>query len=411
MKTISLTVLTLVVLVALSPGASSVLQLWSVPPIIASGDGTIQTLSAAANWTAIGLTPLSDHTLSAVKVMVGGVTGTLAAGNLSLEVYSDTGAGKPYAALGGSCSTITVTAVPTGPLFTEFTGLSCALTRATQYWMVIKNMNGTPASNNFSIRAGASSTGGPNNLNDTQTMGNNMYAVSTTSGSAWTLSPSKVPMFRVAYSDDSSYFGFPVTHIANPDSTNPVYGTREVGSAFTSPPVIVNVRGVAMSVKSNGTPTANMRFNVWVGNSGTLTSCGYTNSIAPSYSASAQSTINGYFSTPCAIPANSTIRVVLGEDTNSDASTKNYQIIQLTIDNDANSRATMPFQGSLKMTLCTSNCGTASNWTDTNTAYYPFLLLTETAGEFSAPSAPASAPRSYPIIGQLHQPGVPRLFR
>lgn len=386
--------------------ASSITQIWAVPPIFAAGSVTIQTLSASTNWTAIALLPRANHTLSAVRVMVGAVSGTLNAGDLDLEVYTDNGSGKPSAPLGGGCASTTVTTLPTGALFVEWTGLSCPLTRGTPYYLVVKNLNGSPASNNFSLRGGAGNTAHPNAGTVGQTVGGNVYLTTTNSGTAWTLVSNQLPFYRVAYSDDSSYSGFPITQIIGSDPTNLIYAGREFGSAFTSPAVALKAAGIGMNVVSTSgsyTPTGSLHFGLWAGSAGTLSNLGYTNGIAPSSTATV-SFVVAWFASPVTIPANTTIRVVAGEETNADASNRNYKLGLVTIDNDVNSRATMPFHGTLQATYCTGICSTAGNWTQANTGYYGFVLYLDPDGEFSAPSG--SSVSSHPIVGRLSFPNL-----
>ncbi len=384
--------------------SATMMQIWGVPPALVGSSTTIQTLNATANWTALSITPRVNHTVSAFRFMAGAVTGTLGAGDVDVEIYSDNGVGKPNAALGGSCSSTTATVTPTTALFTEITGFSCPLTAGTQYFFVIKNLAAVPASNNFTVRGGAGSSGLPQGASaGAQAIGTGLYLTSTNSGTAWSTVPNQIAFWRVAYSDDSSYDGFPVTQSTAPDTVNVVYSSRELGSVFTSPLASMKVAGIGMqlgSTTAGNAPTGSARFGIWTGTSGTLTSLGYTASI-PQASVATITYVVGWYASPVTIPANTTIRVSLGETAQADASTKNYRITQNTIDNDANSRSVMPFQGTLQMSLCTGTCATASNWTQTNTAYYGFVLYLDPSGEFPSQGGGTV---SYPLGAMFHWP-------
>ncbi len=399
------------VILALGLGAiwvsrsATILQIWGVPPAMSPGVSTVQSTTTAAIWVAFSLTPRVNHTVGAFHFMVSAVAGTLGAGDVDVEIYSDNGVGKPNAALGGGCSTTTVTTTPTGALFVAATGLSCALTAGTQYFFVVKNLNGTPASNNFGIRGGSSGSAvPPGGSPAAQAIGTGMMLTTTNSGTAWSLLSNQLAFWRIDYSDDGSYDGLPITNTTNPDTTNTVYAGRELGSVFTTPLASMKVVGIGMQVGSTtagNAPTGSARFGIKCGNSGTLTDLGYTASI-PQASVATISFVTGWYASPVTLPASSTCRVLLSETTQADASTKNYRITQTTIDNDANSRSVMPFQGTLKMSYCTGTCGTASNWTDTNTAYYAFVLYLDPAGEM--PSQGGSGIPTYPIGSLLHWP-------
>src|SRR5262249_23026938 len=149
-----------------------------------------------------------------------------------------------------------------------------------------------------------------------------VYETSTNAGTAWSIYPSQLAYWRVAYSDDGSYDGFPLTGVTAPDTTNTIYGAREVGSMFTSPLASMKIAGIGMQVSattSSNVPTGAARFCMWTGTSGTLTSLGCTTSTPPANLATPTYTI-GWFSNPPTIAANTNTRVTLSETTNSDAS-------------------------------------------------------------------------------------------
>jgi len=208
--------------------------------------------------------------------------------------------------------------------------------------------------------------------------------VSTDSGTNWTAAGiGAFAFFRLEYSG-SVFSGIPLENIAL-DATNAVYSTREVGSVWTSPVVGLKVRGIQFALTKVGTPTGNPRGGIKLGSSGTLTDLGYTALTIPAaaISTAAASLETLLFNSSVTIPANSTVRVSLGETAQSDSSSNKFELNVVSVHNDANSAALMPLGGSaLKQTYCTGTCTTASNWTAGTAVWSPFILILDPAGEF-----------------------------
>jgi hypothetical protein len=112
------------------------------------------TLNSATAWLAQSFIPADNLTLNEVRVFQNAKNGSPVAADYSCEIWSNSaGNGLPNAILGGS-ATGSVGSVPANGFF-DFTGISVALTAGTMYWVVFKNLNGTPATNNFQLQSSA----------------------------------------------------------------------------------------------------------------------------------------------------------------------------------------------------------------------------------------------------------------
>jgi hypothetical protein len=302
------------------------------------------TTNAATNWVGITHTFATSQTVNKIFVMVDSVTGTLNAGDLSIDIFTDTNS-LPSASAGAGCNSTTVTTVPTGALFVEWTGLTCAVSAA-PYHLVIKNLNGTPAANFFTIRYSAAESGYPSvySSGNTTSFSPGRLLTSTNSGSAWTTTTNSasIAYYRVE-SSGGIFSGVPVNSQGG-DASNIVYSAREVGSVATSPSAGLKVHGIWLPIFKSGTPTGNARAAIYTGSSGTLTNLGYTNLVlAPGALSTANRPQNLRYNSPVTVPANSTFRVVLAESAQSDTSSNSYRTQRVTLHNEANSLALMPF--------------------------------------------------------------------
>ena len=340
-------------------------------PAFGPGATTTQ-LNAAATWLAFGFIPRISKTINKVRVFVSAVAGTLAATDLTCDVYSDT-PGQPNASL-GSTSNIGGTA-PTGAGWIEFQGLSVALTSGTQYWLVFKNVNAVPGTNNATYRyvtsgidlvfaAKATSLKAAGACVDT----------TTNSGSAWTAANNLVAGFRIGYSD-SSYEGLAISNVAA--GTDNIFGSNEVGVKFTSPAnAILNVQGIAFTAESVGTPTGNLRFRLY--NNTTLLAT-TDNLVCSIPTATLGDWCASYFSSDQVIQPGTTLRATMS-DSAADSSSNCFKSgNEVTVDTDANSLALLPFQGTLQKTTFNG-----TTWTDTNSSIMPFALILDSAGEFAS---------------------------
>jgi hypothetical protein len=343
------------------------------------------SLNAAANWVAVGYLATEAKTLSKVRVFLN-KSGTLAAADYRLEVYSDN-SGSP----GTSLATATAPASnPAGGTFVEWTGLSLSLTPNNQYWLVMKNLNATPASNFFTVRY----------LNGCvpEQFGNQPFQSwgainksSSNSGSSWSFNARDVGGYRLEFAD-GTFAGLPVTETF---TTPQVYGTREWGAYFTSPAADLVVAGVSMMIRKVGTPTGIPQYRIYQDvNASTRVLLGTTSTAqnGPWDTSSPGPWQPLYFSTPIRVTANLPTRVVLSETTQSDASGNRFESRGYSVENDTNSVALIGFKGTL-----TTDSG--STFTETDTETVPFALyLGEGGGSTSGLVVPAAR-------------GIPNLLR
>lgn len=328
-------------------------------------------LSAANTWYGLSFTPSEDKTLSKVKFYVTAVSGTLAATDVRCDVY-DSSTGSPGTS---QANTTTVTSTPTGAGWVECTGFSYALTAGKLYWIVIKNMNGTPASNNFTVQSFAGAFSG---TMDAHSAHNPWSRKTTTDGSTWgTTTSTGVGGMRLEYSD-GSMDGLPIQTTANTAVGDGVYSGRMVGSYFTMPTnASVNVRCVAMYIiKGAGSPTGYPVFKLYSGTSSPTLMATSANIGTASTDFTNGGIHYGCFSSSQNLVGGTVYRVVLAETTQSDASSARYNTTIVTIENSAGSKALTLF-GSTQKTYYDG-----ATWTETDTDYAPFGLILDTDTPF-----------------------------
>jgi len=330
-------------------------------------------LSTANNYIALGVLPSDGKTLSKVKVYGAAVSGTLAGGDLRLDVFSSTTAGVPNVSLS---STTTVTATPTGAGWVEFTGLSQALTANTQYWLVVRNLNASPASNNLTIQTGAANTA-PTPGNGSGTGIGWHRRTTTDAGGTWTSGPIASPAgWRVEYSD-GTFDGLPVSAFGGIGTTFGIYGTRKFGVRLTSPTNAgLKVRGVTMLLLRTGTPQP-LAYELLNGTT-SLGASGTVDLGATILSTSSGAYVPAFFAAPVTVPAGTDLRVVAtapggGGSTANCARGGGYTAVE----NNANSKALMPYGA--RQTYYDG-----STWAEDDTVVPFFALLLDTDGEFAS---------------------------
>lgn len=332
---------------------------WGNPMIHNPGSyGT--ALNAAATWVGIGFTATASKTLNKVKIYCTS-NGAPVAADYRLEVYSSaTGNAMPNASL----ATATAPASVANGVLIEWTGLSLALTQNTHYYLVTKNLNGTPATN-FYTPAGSVAVIPIQNLVGDYANGWGWNTVRTTnSGGTWNANSQAPSGIRLEFSD-GSFAGFP---LVPGTTTQQVYSTRESGAYFTSPDVDLVVVGVSMPLSRSGTPTGAVRYRIYQDiNPSTRTLLGTTGSPPAFPTGGTHCTL--FFPTPILLPAALPTRVVLSETANADASTNRYQHLTYSVENDADSIALC---GNFKGTLSTDG---GSTFAETDTVLVPFALI------------------------------------
>lgn len=348
-----------------------------LPTGAANGTSTL-ALNAATTWLAYGFVPSETKTLSKVKAYISAVTGTLTAAGLSCDLYSDTAATGPNASL--ESRTSYTTDPPTAGTWIEFTGFTTSVTAGTQYWIVFKNNVGTPSSNFPTYRFG----GGNSWINETS--GSNIAygwhkRATTDSGTSWaTNAVVRTAGLRLEYSD-GSFDGTPASQIAAHTAANSVYANRELGVLFTTPAnAKLNVWGIYAQLAKTGTPTGSLRFRLYTGTTLTAT----TNSVVTANVVTG-GVIFAYFSARQALAPSTAYRIVLSETTQADTSANCFQLYTFTIENDANSRSILPYDGTMQSTYTTdATAGPPATWAETNTSIHPIGMLLDHPSEFGA---------------------------
>jgi hypothetical protein len=333
-------------------------------------------LNAAANWFAATFIAQSSSAPSKVRFYISAIAGSLGASDVTCDLYSEA-SGLPNASLE---SRNTLSSAIAAGAWAEWTGFTTALTAGTPYWLIVKNVNGTPGSNYPTIRFGSAGAG-DNAIGGSGDRQGIRAATSANSGGSWTFSANSCG-WRIQFAD-GTFQGLPASNIAN--SADLVYLTRESGVQFVAPVnVVLNVAGIAMYIAATtGTPAGNARFGLWTGAGGSPTNVDYTYSIS-------EGAINGgsnnwfpalFANGTHAIGPGTTVRVTLADASpGSDDASHAYKMPEYTIDGDLNSLALIPW--SMQKTYYNG-----SSWAQTNTALFPFALILDTTGEF-APVGP-----------------------
>ncbi len=331
----------------------------------------------ANTWLAYSWNPSESKTLNAVKVFASAVGGTLGASDLVCDIYSDTAGTGPNASL---ATTSTVTATPTGAAWVEFTGFSLALTAGTQYWIVLRNANAVPGTNFPTYRYGATSSFVCPVLSEGSFWGSGSVKTSSNSGGAWATSSGNFSCgWRMQYSD-GTYDGVPVSGIAALAAASGTFGKQAVGVQLVTPPgTTLNIRGAGMGFIKNGTPGASV-FKLYNGSSILGTSA----SIPAANVGSSMGFRAALFASTFAVVAGTTLNLVLCDLTTGDTNANGYEQQAYTVDNNANSFALMPFEGTLQLVTTTDYTVGSPTFTPTQTTVIPFALVLDSTGEFAS---------------------------
>lgn len=362
-----------------SPGELTIGHL----PTNNNSDGTKNiALASGARWEAFSFVLTESKTLNSIRWFIDAKTGTIASGDARLDIYSDT-ANVPNVSLANSTTT---SGSMTAKTWVSQTGYSLALTAGTRYWVVVRNVNGTPLSNNFDIRY----SNGILPAGWTQSPATDMAF-------RWTESVTGVPNwgndggegvfpFRLDFSD-STYFGFPI-----PEKVRAlegvvgqrVYSAREFGTILTTPANFsAKVKCLSFQIMVNGSPTGSLRYRIYQGTS--LMSGATTNSYVGSVP-SAGGVLPLCFPTAITLAASTSYRFVVSETTQSDTSTNGYSVTSYkNIDSNANSQILKPWGSTSGATYFDG-----SSWADNTTQYVPFNMHLWYGNEFVAGGAGVS---------------------
>lgn len=346
-------------------------QTWGFIVGSAPSASAIGPVNAAGYKSAFAFVPAESKTLSKVKFYLSAITGTLSSTSITAALYSSTTAFAPNTQIEARS---TVTTVPTGAGWVEVTGFTTALTAGTQYFVVVWNSDASATANTFTIRGVSGAPVAFTMGTTTSTLGWNKRHDPNT-GTYANFVAQWMGM-RLEYSD-GSFDGMPFSNAAATGTTDSVFSTNELGIKFTSPAGTLRVRGVGIFLNKSGTPTGNPRFNMYNDTSLVATTQDLQTGIP-----SANATIS-YFSSTVSLTPNTVYRITLAESTQSDTSINHYGSYTLTIDNDVNSFALMPFSGTAQKTYWNG-----TSWTDTQTELIPMWLILDTDGEITAAAAP-----------------------
>lgn len=210
---------------------------------------TSLNLNTATTFIAFAFTAKATG-LTAFMFDISAVTGTVVAANITGQVYTDNGSG-PSSTVGSAGA---LSANPaTG--WNTITGISSGtLTLNQTYWMVIKNINGTPASNSVTVRCN------PGMLSAKSL---SYKSVTTTDGTTWTTGIT-TNTWRAYDSASDTYWGCPSSTMQAFGSPERIQGSLQTGIRFTTPPgVSLNVIGIGFNASKTGTPAGNIGMKLY----------------------------------------------------------------------------------------------------------------------------------------------------
>jgi hypothetical protein len=332
--------------------------------------GSTFNANAANNWLGLGLlAPPGGKTLNTVRMTVSTITGSLAATDLTCDVYSDL-PGAPNASL---ASTNNIGGSPPVVGWNTWQGLSQVLTAFTQYWLVFKNVNGVPGTNFPQWRYVSNATASPfMERNSTNKNCGFTSVTSTNGGTSWSAISSGVGGFRLGFSD-GSFFGMPMTNSTT--GADHAFGANEVGVKFTSPAnCVLAVAGIGFQCEALGAPSGQLRFRIYNG----TTLLGTTANLALTVpTALTGNWLYSYFASDVVVQPSTVLRVTMSDSAADNTSNCYLTANDCTVDSDANSLPLLPFGGTLMKTTFNG-----TTWTDTNTSILPFALLLDDAGGF-----------------------------
>jgi hypothetical protein len=232
-----------------------------------SGNYASNALNAANTWMAWSFVPNQNDTLNTVRVRFNTNGGTPGA-NCQVTVYPDNNGVPDYTNNGGNgLGQVTVT--PTSATWQTISGFTVSVTRGTLYWVVVKNTNGTPATNNFNLQynSAVAATGMSRYTgfaSNTQAWGFT-HKRTTDGGSTWTGGVASPQPVRYGFSSGEYTGGPMLTQITTTASVGlDIHTKRACGARFTVPSNLrVNIIGVMIQARKTGTPTGNLIVNAY----------------------------------------------------------------------------------------------------------------------------------------------------
>ncbi len=359
-------------------------------PVCNFANAVTLALNSASNttWLAMQVVPTQTKTLSAVKLFLDTKNGTPTTAGCTCDLFSDA-SGIPNASTEGPISADSIPASGNWMQWT-FAGTS-SLVAGTPYWFAFKNGTGTPGTNFPTYRFHGNS--GSAILVPAQQQGigganifygwNKVHTVN--SGTAWASSPAyAVAGLRLQYSD-GTYEGSPIQNSVRPASgstADRAFGTQEVGVRFSVPAgVTFNTITIGFPLIKTSTP-GGLFFKLYqgatlLGTTWTIPAANVTATVGDWYYAS-------FSSAQPIVSTNQPFRVTFGDATGADTNTKGYNSEVVTWENDANSLALKPMNGTLQKTITADNTANPVVFTDTSTDVLPFAMLLDTGGELTS---------------------------
>jgi hypothetical protein len=342
-----------------------------------SANSSSRALNAAATWQAFSFIA-QGKTLSQVRLYQSSRTGLPNAADITLSLCANTTAGIPDAT---AIETRAATSIPATAGALNFTGFTTALTDGTQYWIVVKNLNATPATNFVTLQFSATQALQTGRYSSIFTA-RGWHAVATlNSGVAWATSGSaRVGGPLIRYSDGTND-GAPMSASSAATSGTPIYGTRAVGCKFSGliSGITYNIKTVTFVVGKTGSPTSPLRCMIY-DSSGSL--IGTSASISASQIAT-NSTTMFEFETAIACPAsNAPYRVVL-DQTGGDVSNHYRFANHFSLDTSAEVLELGPMNGTWCHTSTLDDTAGTISWTDAINTWPPCTIALDSENPFT----------------------------
>ena len=340
------------------------------PNYVENGGTQYDTLNTNTTYLAWGANLSVTKTLDQARYYCDSKVGTP---DIRVALYgSSTSTGAPNTSLEEKALN------PTCPGWNDWTGFTTSMTAGSQYYVIVRNAAGTPASNYAVFRRIPKldySVLGGNRASIGSAWGW-CYRYSTDSGTTWANGNGSGGHggMRLKFSD-STYTGIPVSNVLK-DTTNQIYGAREFGAYFVVPSTwpTIKVAGISFSMGNQGTAPAELRYRLYTGSTPSLQAT--TNSI-PDEHFQADSWIPLYFPSAITLSPNQIVRITAGAVTGG-SSGNSFALQRYDWDTDANSRTLLP------LSLQGSYFDGTSTWTQLPGNVPPFVLILDKAGEFAA---------------------------
>lgn len=337
---------------------------------------TTTPLNTVSSFTAFGIVPSTSGSITAFNIYVSTVSGAPAALDFACDFYGSSSDGLFIPTGFITRSTATVAPATLTRSTCTFTPGIAPVVAGTQYFMVIHNLDASPATINFTLRSGAATDGPAFSMGGTSA-GNPMYGwskrLSPDSGSTWVSSSQNAAMGpRVDYADGTSD-GIVISTINVPINADRVYASSATGIRFTTPPFgNLNLAGVSINPFKAGSPTGNIAVVIYNGTTPLAT----TYALVPGYiNTSPTVWMWFYFPSDVQLVGNTTYRLAIIQENGSLVNTAAYGLEEYWSDLDPISLNLLPWN--VEKTKFDGNV-----WTDTIGVFSKWNLLLDTNGEF-----------------------------